>query len=326
MSETVANLFLYVESEVIKGLGAVAHDLDGNDHETVAILQSRAGVDASRAARYPLPVACIKSWLGIDAEQGLSFEVYSYLERTGKAIWLFDGPLQDLKAPERPLVCITPIVDGKPRIDLLKHLDPSTCPMTLSEEFDGIVRRTDWLAAYVTTSGLNVHDLLHDDFTEAIKLLYERKHYVSAMKLIVSFIDTVAFLDLGDVTRNYETWLSKHAALAAVGVTPSELWESRNSILHMTNPLSRKVLSGKVLPLCFYIDPTSKSVRIDRDSGTKMFSFEALYEAIIEAVDTWTKSYSGNLSRQLEFIQRYDSVLSEGRIGKFSPKRVDTGD
>ena len=198
--------------------------------------------------------------------------------------------------------------------------------MTLSEEFDGIVRRTDWLAAYVTTSGLNVHDLLHDDFTEAIKLLYERKHYVSAMKLIVSFIDTVAFLDLGDVTRNYETWLSKHAALAAVGVTPSEFWEFRNSILHMTNPLSRKVLSGKVLLLCFYIDPTSKSVRIDRDSGTKMFSFEALYEAIIEAVDTWTKSYSGNLSRQLEFIQRYDSVLSEGRIGKFSPKRVDTGD
>jgi hypothetical protein len=255
----------------------------------------------------------------------LSFEAYSYLARTGKAIWLFEGPLQDLKAPKRPLVCITPIVDGKPRIDLLTDVNPTTCPVTLSEEFDGIVKRTDWLAAYVTPSGLNVHDLLHDDFTEAIKLLYAHKHYVSAMKLIVSFVDTVAYLDLGDVTGNYETWLSKHASLAPVGVTPSELWEFRNSILHMTNPLSRKVLSGKVLPLVFYIDPTSKSVRIDPDSGTKMFSFEALYEAIIEAVDRWTKSYSGNLPKQLEFIQRYDMVLSEGRVGKFSPKRVDAG-
>lgn len=326
MSETVANLFLYVEDEVIKSLGAVAHDFDGDDDQAKIFLQSRVCVDASRAARYPLPVASIKSWLGVDAEQGLSLEMFSYLGRTGKATWLFEGPLQAVKAPERPLVCITPIVDGKPRIDLLTHIDPTVCPVTLSEEFDGIVRRTDWLAAYVTPLGLNVHDLLHDDFTKAIKLLYERKHYVSAMKLIVSFIDTVAYLDLGDVAGNYVTWLSRYAALAPVGVTPSELWELRNSILHMTNPLSRKVLSGKVLPLAFYIAPTSKSVRTDRDSGTKMFSFEALYEAIIEAVDTWTKSYSGDLSKQLEFIQRYDTVLSEGQVVKFSPKRVDTGD
>jgi hypothetical protein len=86
------------------------------------------------------------------------------------------------------------------------------------------------------------------------------------------------------------------------------------------------VLSGKMPPLHFYIDPSSKSVRIDRESGAKMFSFEALYEAIIEAVDRWTKSYSGDLSKQLEFIQRYDTVLSEGRLAKFSPKRVDAGD
>ncbi len=325
-TETVANLFLYVESDVIKSLGAVAYDRGGDEHEIAAFLQSRAGADAGRSVRYPLPVASIKSWLGIDAEQGLSLEEFSYLARTGKAIWLFEVPLQDLKAPARPLVCITPIVDGKPRIDLLSHVDPTTCPATLSEEFDGIVKRTDWLAAYVTPSGLNVHDLLGDDFTEAIKLLYAHKHYVSAMKLIVSFVDTVAYLDLGDVAGNYETWLSKHAVLTPVGVTPSELWAFRNAILHMTNSLSRSVLSGKLLPLHFFIDPTAKSVRIDQDSGTKMFSFEALYEAIIEAVDKWTKSYSGDLSKQLEFIQRYDTILSEGRIGKLKPKRVDTGD
>jgi len=324
--EMVANLFLYVESDVIKRLGAVAHDCGGDDHEIEAFLQSQAAVDAERAVRYPLPVANIKSWLGIDADQGLPFEMFSYLARTGKALWLFEGPLQELKAPARPLVCITPIVDGKPRIDLLSHVDPPECPATLSEEFDGIVKRTDWLAAYVTPSGLNVHELLGDDFTHAIKLLYAHKHYVSAMKLIVSFVDTVAYLDLGDVAGNFETWLSKYASLAPVGVTPSEFWEFRNSILHMTNPLSRKVLSRKALSLNFYINSTSKSVRIDQEGGTKMFSFEALYEAIIEAVGKWTKSYSGDLSKQLEFIQRYDTILSEGRVGKLKPKRDDTGD
>jgi hypothetical protein len=314
MSERVVNLFLYVERNLIKSLGAVAHDFEGDDNSAKVFLQRRAGVDASLATRYPLPIADIKSWLGVDAGQGLSLEIFSYLRRIGKSIWLFEGPLRDLQAPEIPLVCITPIVDGKPLIDSVAHVNPPACPVIVSEVFDGIMRRTDWLAAYVTPSGLNVHDLLHDDFTEAIKLLYAHKHYTSAIKLLVSLVDTVAFLDLGDVTGNYEIWLSKHATLTQVGVTPSELWEFRNAVLHMTNPLSRKVLSGKVLALTFYTDPTFKSVRIDPDSGTKMFSFEALYEAIVEAVDAWTKSYSQNLSKQLEFIQRYDTILRKGEL------------
>jgi hypothetical protein len=327
MSETVVNPFLYVEGGVVKSLGAVAHDFDGtDDQKIVAFLQSQVDVDANQADRYPLPVAGIKSGLGVDATEGLSFEMFSYLARTGNALRFFEGPLQAVNAPESPCVCITPIVDGKPLVEVGTHLEPLTSPAGISEEFDGIVKQIDYLGAYVTTSGLNVHDLLFDDFTKAIKLLYENKHYVSAMKLIVSFIDTLAYLEFGDMARNYVDWLTKYAALAPVGVTPSELWEFRNAMLHMTNPLSRKVMSGKVPPLGFFIDPTSKNVRIDRNSGTKMFSFEAFYEAIIQALDVWTKSHSGNLEKQLGFIRRYDTILSEGRIGKFRPKRADPGD
>jgi hypothetical protein len=318
MSERVVNLFLFVESKLIKSLGVTAHDFDGNDEQAKVFLQGRVSVDASCAIRYPLPVANIKAWLGVDAGQRLSLETFDYLRRIGKGILLFEDALRKLNAPQTPLVCMTFIVDGKPVIDSTAHVNPPANPVIVSEEFGGVMKRVDWLAAYITPLGLNVHDLLHDDFTEAIKLLYERKHYVSAIKLLVSFVDTVAFLDFGDVTGNYQLWLSKYAKLTPVGVTPSELWEFRNSILHMTNPLSRKVLSGNVLPLVFYIDPATKSVRVDPDSGTKMFSFEALHEAIIEAVDAWTKSYSKNLSKQLEFIQRYDTILSEGRIAKLN--------
>lgn len=326
MSEKIANLFLYLEGEIIKSLGATAHHFDGNDEQANAFLQSRVAVDESCAIRYPLPVANIKTWLGVDAGQGLPLEIFYYLRRMGKGIWLFDDALQKVNAPQTPLVCMTFIVDGKPLVHSVGHINPLVCPVSVSEQFGGVMKRTDWMASYITPLGLNVHDLLHDDFTKAIKLLYEHKHYVSAIKLLVSFVDTVAFLDVGDVSGNYQMWLSKYAKLTPVGVTPTELWEFRNSILHMTNPLSRKVLSGNVLPLAFYINPTNKTVRIDQNGGTKMFSFEALHGAIIEAVDAWSKSYSQNLSKQLEFIRRYDTILSEGRISKLVSKPEDIRD
>ncbi len=140
----------------------------------------------------------------------------------------------------------------------------------------------------------------------------------------MSFVDSAAYLDLGDVAGNFVAWLSKYAVLTPVGVTPDELWELRNSLLHMTNPHSRKVLAGKVPPLSFHFDPSAQKLRVDGGSGTKMFSFEALYNVVIEAVGSWTKSYSGNLAKQLEFIQRYDTILSEGRIGKLRAKRGTT--
>src|SRR5437763_6951943 len=105
MSEKIANLFLYVDGEVIKSLGAVAHDFEGaDDQKIVAFLQSRVGLDASQATRYPLPVACIKSWLGVDAEHGLPFEAYAYLARTGHALRFFEDPLKAIEAPEMPIV------------------------------------------------------------------------------------------------------------------------------------------------------------------------------------------------------------------------------
>ena len=92
----------------------------------------------------------------------------------------------------------------------------------------------------------------------------------------------------------------------------------------MTSLQSRKVLAGKVAPLSFHFDPASQKVRLDGAIGTKLFSFEAVYNAIIEAVEPWAKSYSGNLAKQLQFIQGYDSVLSEGLIGKLREKRGTT--
>jgi hypothetical protein len=319
MSEIVANLFVYVHDEVVEELGVVRHDLEGTDDQKIAFLKSQVIADASRSTRHPLPVANIKIWIGVDATNGLPFQMYSYLARTGNALRFFEEPLAAINAPQESLVCITPIVDGKPKIDVVTHVNPLASPEMLNDQFDGVVKRTDFLAAYTTPNGLDVHELLADDFTNAIKLLCEHKHYVSATKLLVSFVDTVAYLEFGDVQGNYEKWLSKYAALALVGITASELWEFRNSLLHMTNPLSRKVLAGNAISLHFCINAKLMKVRFDKATDTKLFSFEILYETIIQALDSWTKSYSGNLAKQLEFIERYDTILSEARIARLTP-------
>jgi hypothetical protein len=320
MSERVLNLFLYLEGELIKSLGAIAYDFEGTDEQAKVFLQSRVTLDLPNAIKSPLPLSNIKLWYGVDADQGLPLEIFEYMRRTGKGLYIFEELLKKLKAPQIPFVCTTYIVDGKPVIKAYTHANPPTDPSIISEEIDSTMKRIDWLAAYISPSGLNVHDLLHDDFTEAIKLLYERKHFVSAMKLLLSFVDTVAFLELGDASGNYQTWLSKYVDLGTVGLSPVELWEFRNALLHMTNAFSRKVLSGHVFPLTFYIHSTNKSIQINPHNESKMFSFEALYDAIIEGLDKWAKSYSQNLTKQLEFISRYDTILSEGRIGYLEPK------
>jgi hypothetical protein len=321
MSERAINLFLYVQKDVIHELGLAAHELDGSDDQILGALRSRVDADFARAARYPIPTASIKASLGIDASRGLPLEAYWYLARTGNPLHIFEDALKAIGAPARPLFCTTVIANGKPQTNDMVRADSASPQVLHSKQFGGLVSRVDYLSAYLTAAGLDVDALLGDDFIEAIKLLYEHKHYVSAMKLLVSFIDSAAYLDLGDRQGNFAAWLSKYANLTPVGITPGELWEFRNSLLDMTNPQSRKVLAGQVPPLSFQFDRASQQVRVDGGTGTKMFSFEALYNAVIEAIGPWTKAYSGNLAKQLEFIKRYDTILSEGLIGKLRDNR-----
>jgi hypothetical protein len=172
MSEIVANLFVYVHDGVVEELGVVRHDFEGTDDQKIAFLKSQVVTDASRATRHPLPVANIKTWIRVDATNGLPFQMYSYLARTGNALRFFEEPLAAINAPQEPLVCITPIVDGKPEIDVLTHVNPLARPEMFNDQFDGMVKRTDFLAAYTTHNRFDVGKLLADDFTNAIKLVY----------------------------------------------------------------------------------------------------------------------------------------------------------
>ena len=103
-----------------------------------------------------------------------------------------------------------------------------------------------YLSAYMTPRGFDFPRLFNDDFFLAIRLTYNNKHYVSCTKLLVSFLDTVAYLAFGDAPKNFQQFLDKYADLSTIAVASEELWEFRNALLHMTNNESRKVNQGSV--------------------------------------------------------------------------------
>ena len=111
----------------------------------------------------------------------------------------------------------------------------------------------DYLSVYLTPDGFDMPRLLNDDFFLGIKLCWNHGRYVSTAKLLMSFLDTVAYLEYGDTPRNFQRWLDSYANLAAIGVTSEELWEFRNSLLHMTTLDFRKVTAGHVRRLTFYV-------------------------------------------------------------------------
>src|SRR5690606_9143663 len=96
-------------------------------------------------------------------------------------------------------------------------------------------------------------ELLNDDYFKAIKLLFNAGHHVSSAKLLMSCVDTLAFVEHGDVRGNFTDWLDAYVDLEPIGISALEVWEFRNSILHMTNLASRQVLAGKVSSIAPYI-------------------------------------------------------------------------
>ncbi|HEY5391904.1 MAG TPA: hypothetical protein VIJ57_07310, partial [Hanamia sp.] len=91
------------------------------------------------------------------------------------------------------------------------------------------------------------------------------------------------------------------------------LWEFRNSILHMTNLDSRKVQSGKVKRLMFYVShPSTKYIK-ETDEG-KNFSFKELLNTLALGISKWSLSYNIQKEKFETFLNRYDRIISDKRM------------
>jgi hypothetical protein len=297
MSETIFNVFLPFKDERCDHALYVAHEFAGDDEAGVRFLQNRIDDDLKVATRVDLPRTFTRS-------------EYNSHCRLGRGHELYDQIFQKECAGKAPLFVTSLVSNGRAMVNAtVHHHDPH---FYLTPQTIGDAKMDDWLIKYTREEGIDLPQLIHDDFFLAIKLTFNAGLHVSSAKLLVSCIDSVAYIEFGDARdfQPFVRWLSTHADLSPVGVTPEELWELRNSLLHMTNLSSRKVNEKKVRRISIRVGGKPET---DAD-GTYFFEFMELVRAFQGALSRWIESYNQDRSKFVKFVERYDETISDSRM------------
>lgn len=298
-SERIFNIFIYFEGGIAQNYGIRHHQYDGNDEEKMVFLQTAVETDFQIARRFPLP-------------RSLTQGEWMAQQRLGTDIGIFGEGFAHFRASQEPIMCITSIVDGSPRVDIETDLSPFWGEKVGQD----LPNMEDWLKKYTDGDTFQFDRLFNDDFFIAIKLLYNARHIASAAKLLMSCIDTMAFIEHGDTSGNFKKWLENFVDLAPLGISIEELWEFRNSIVHMTNLFSRKVIAGKVLPITPYISSGELTTHI-QSSEMKPFNFYSLVLAVAAGIKKWGESYNNDRDKFMKFVERYDTLISDSRLAEY---------
>ena len=167
---------------------------------------------------------------------------------------------------------------------------------------------------YWTNGGLDLTQLITDDYQSAVDVLWDNGKYISALKLLLSMIDTLGFVEYGLQNNCFRVWLDEYCNMGQAGVTSLELWELRNSLLHMSNLDSKKVRRGAVERL----KPVIINSQVDVPShsgGYKNFHLSRFAATVLpQGIDKWIRSYNEQPAKLLQFIHRHDTIVSEARL------------
>ncbi|MCP2090039.1 UNVERIFIED_ORG: hypothetical protein J2Y81_006126 [Paraburkholderia sediminicola] len=301
--EPVYNVYTYFESGELRALGIKQYYRQGSDAKKLAFLQERATLDFSAARRVPLA-------------RPMHREQYHAMERLGETLSMFEPLFAEVGASVAPLFCVTPIVDGVPTIDVSVPLGP----LDVSKLPDGVAgpgKMDDYLFKYIDEEAgtFDMPALIHNDYFKAIRLLFNSGHFISCLKLLMSFLDTIAYVEFGDRAPReapvFIDWLRTFAGQDPAEATPEELWEFRNSLLHMSNLESRKVAAGKIARLTPYVGAQNHPP--STDPMVKYINVYQLIEAVAAAIQRWIVSYNEHPEKMRTFVQRYDRVVSDDR-------------
>ena len=172
----------------------------------------------------------------------------------------------------------------------------------------------DYFGKYFNDKGFYSSKLLNDDFFQPVRILFNAKHYVSSTKLLVIAIDSVSFIEYGEIKENtFIKWLNTYSEIDELGITAEELWEHRNSLLHMSNLRSRKVAQEKVRALVSYVGELPPDVELNEEK-TGYYTLYALIQCFVQACGKWLETYGAQREKIHLFIERYDLIVSDARM------------
>jgi hypothetical protein len=308
--EKVYNLFAIFESMILKQIGYVMHEIEGTDEEKQNYLLDYVEKDSKRMKTKEIPLGFTLQIGGDEKIRGISLDSYNTMLHNGTTGFLFEPFFIESNSPKDPLTISTAIVDGKIKIDKRINYEylPKARPFKSIEE----LQPNNYLEIYTNEQGFNLDKLLNDDFIEGIQIMYNNRKYVSSLKLILSAIDSISFLEYGDQKDIFKKWLVEFSKLSDLNISSNELWELRNSLLHMTNPYSRKVLRKQIQPLQFYVSHKDKE-ELQSNVKFKYFNLKSLIDIFILSLENWAESYNNQRDKFEQFIERYDMIVSDSR-------------
>lgn len=305
--DRIFNLFIFTDGKLVLEIGASVHEYLENDQKSEEFLKNRVYTDFETCEKYQLP-----SFLhDLNKDGTLNYTRYFSRVRLGRGFEVFEEIFNDYSATAEPLACVTIVVNGKPEIDISTDHAPFMYGDHQDHPKVGPGVMSDYLQKYMTEDGFDMPTLIHNDYFGAIKLTFNNKYYVSCVKLLVSFIDTIAYLEYGDEKNIFAKWLNTFCSLSEVNVSSEELWEHRNSVLHMTSLDSRKVASGKVARISFCV--AGDGYVTPEQNGIKFYNLKSLIDCIASGLSNWIQSYNEKPENFTAFIERYDKVISDDR-------------
>jgi hypothetical protein len=299
-SERIFNIFVFFVDGVAREYGLRHHRSGADDSEKLLFLSTSVQADLSTARLFPLSSA-------------ISISEWQASQRIGIDLSLFEEGFQHYRAPREPFIGITLVSDGVAMIDLVTDLEPFQGNLI---NYGQVGVMQDWLLTYTEGEHIRIDKLINDDYYSAIKMLFNSRHLVSAAKLLMSCIDTLAFVEFGDKRGNFTQWIDAFVKLETVGITSSELWEFRNSIVHMTNLSSRAVRSGKVSPIMPYIGSDQLATTVG-SMTPRPFNLLTLLKAVGIGIGVWSETFNSDREKFIHFVERYDSIISDSRMAEF---------
>lgn len=105
MPEKILNLYLVINEGIIDEFRACAYEADGSDDEKISFLKKNAVNGFASSYKFDPPVS--------NSGKKMKYKQFTRLEKQGKQFLLFEEVFIKFQVPNSPLVCLTPVVDGK---------------------------------------------------------------------------------------------------------------------------------------------------------------------------------------------------------------------
>ena len=103
--ETILNIYLIIYNDHVTAFKAKSYQMEGSDEEKIKFLKEYAKKDLKTSFHFDAPQN--------KSGEFMSYKKFSKIESQGLQYKLFEEIFEKFRVPEKPLICVTPVVNGE---------------------------------------------------------------------------------------------------------------------------------------------------------------------------------------------------------------------